>query len=190
LEWIFFDWVPWHFISEDAIGLKSGSNLYAYVNNNPSNFIDPIGEWPEKVHRQIFQRAFPGLTDDQINAMMDASNFVDSFGGYFNYAPAHGNSDGKMSEREAAGKTDEFIQKALCKVDTFGGKYLRKYDKNAKITLNYSALYYFGMAGHTRSDMIAPGHLGYKEFNSVPGSDWVRHWANEQSISSEQLYSR
>jgi RHS repeat-associated protein len=31
------------FVSEDPIGLSGGPNLYAYVNNNPVNYVDPLG---------------------------------------------------------------------------------------------------------------------------------------------------
>jgi uncharacterized protein RhaS with RHS repeats len=31
------------FISEDPLGLQAGLNLYAYVGNNPTNWIDPFG---------------------------------------------------------------------------------------------------------------------------------------------------
>lgn len=36
------------FISRDPIGLAAGANLYAYVSNNPTTRIDPLGlsEWP------------------------------------------------------------------------------------------------------------------------------------------------
>jgi hypothetical protein len=33
----------WVFISADPIGLEGGINLYAYVGNNPVNWIDPWG---------------------------------------------------------------------------------------------------------------------------------------------------
>ena len=31
------------FVSEDPIGLADGINMYAYVGNNPVNFVDPLG---------------------------------------------------------------------------------------------------------------------------------------------------
>ncbi|NLT69051.1 MAG: RHS repeat-associated core domain-containing protein, partial [Acidobacteria bacterium] len=42
------------FISEDPIGLNGGINLYAYVENNPLNRIDPEGTNPGLIH--AFQR--------------------------------------------------------------------------------------------------------------------------------------
>jgi hypothetical protein len=33
------------FVSEDPIRLGGGINFYAYVENNPTNFLDPLGLW-------------------------------------------------------------------------------------------------------------------------------------------------
>jgi len=39
----YYDADTGRFISEDPIGFEGGINLYAYCNNNPVNFVDPLG---------------------------------------------------------------------------------------------------------------------------------------------------
>ena len=39
----FYDANTGRFISEDPIGFRGGPNLYAYVRNNPTNWLDPLG---------------------------------------------------------------------------------------------------------------------------------------------------
>jgi len=55
------------FISEDPIGFNGGDvNLYAYVWNSPTNFLDPVGEfgWPRHVQITNDALALAGLSPD------------------------------------------------------------------------------------------------------------------------------
>jgi len=38
------------FITQDPLGMIDGPNLYAYVNNNPVNFVDPLGLYTLIIH--------------------------------------------------------------------------------------------------------------------------------------------
>jgi RHS repeat-associated protein len=52
------------FISQDPIGIASGTNLYAYVGNDPVNWVDPLGLWLEDIFDDAEERA--GHMDDAV----------------------------------------------------------------------------------------------------------------------------
>jgi RHS repeat-associated protein len=55
----YYDPVHGRFISRDPAGMTDGPNLYAFVNNNPINFVDPLGlemqwfEYSQETYAQV-----------------------------------------------------------------------------------------------------------------------------------------
>ncbi len=44
-------------MNRDSIGYVDGMNLYAYVDSNPTSYVDPTGKWKSGEHRRLTQRA-------------------------------------------------------------------------------------------------------------------------------------
>ena len=73
------------FISEDPIGLAGGSNLYAYVRNNPVNYIDADGKNPVAVAMALARLASAGYAAYKIYDYYDSmSNYADTIDNYQN----------------------------------------------------------------------------------------------------------
>ena len=45
------------FLTQDPIGIAGGTNLYTYVGNAPTGYVDPLGLWMERIFNDTGQRA-------------------------------------------------------------------------------------------------------------------------------------
>jgi len=81
----FYDPILGRFLSEDPIGLLGGVNLYAYVGNDPVNWIDPLGLDLLNNLANLFAGMGSvlsfGLTD-VVNDLTGASSMVDECSGW------------------------------------------------------------------------------------------------------------
>jgi RHS repeat-associated protein len=76
----YYDSQVGRFITQDPIGLAGGLNLYAYVDNNPANAIDPsgLGGWGDFFFKNPFGKFLVDITGGQIiGAGLPAANSVD-----------------------------------------------------------------------------------------------------------------
>src|SRR5437588_215869 len=125
-------------------------NRYSYTLNNPLAYVDKNGKWPTSIHERIIDLALLGLSNDQRQMIKRASYDVDHKSG----AQSTENSY-KLGMRATNESVDDTYKKYAQMNTDWKKAAQRTSDQN-------TALYAFGVAFHTVSDMTSPEHEGFQ----------------------------
>jgi len=140
-------------------------NRYTYALNNPLQYVDKNGKWPTKTHIYFISEAFSGLTDGEINSIVEGSNSVDT---YFrtgempdipvtlipSLAYRHAMTPEGKSQEEAVTLANQWIEDSLNDAIGF-----------SELDLPNRSLGEFGKAAHTIMDNTSPAHTGFQEYS-------------------------
>lgn len=68
------------YLTADPIGITAGANMYAYVQNDPLNRIDPLGLYDEMVHYYMtyFLAVTAGIPEDTAHVISTATQYIDN----------------------------------------------------------------------------------------------------------------
>jgi RHS repeat-associated protein len=164
----FYDPLLGRFISEDPVGFNGGGmNVYAYVGGNPILYGDPSGLWAPDAHAAIIQQAFEKcLKPFQRQQLIDASGWVDRAAGQLEAnAYQHGMRGGpNESYDQARRRAEGFISDHIQKAQAASPKGCATGYEN----IPWNALWEFGKALHTITDMTSPAHEGFQIWYGPP----------------------
>jgi RHS repeat-associated protein len=167
-------------------------NRYAYSLNNPLRYIDTNGKWPTDIHNQIINKAFPGLSVQQRQVLMDASRYVDR---WRNQTKAHSHDHAMRSPGEDPGKAKAAVDGIIQNHEKAAQRVQGETLEHAS-SINKSAMNEFGKALHTVEDRTSPAHTDAtgnpREWNGIPTTpsevkDSQKHGDEEEVITPEEL---
>jgi RHS repeat-associated protein len=174
-------------------------NRYSYVLNNPLMYIDPQGKWPTKIHNQIIDKAFPGLSVKQRQILKAASARVDSLRKQPFHEPdsPFGGQDPKNAYQHSMRSRNQDVDVAKDKIAKFitnneqdARNLQSQFESKGGKGLSDKALDKFGIALHTETDKTSPAHT---DSNGNP-IVWdlklltiISHEGKESEITPEQM---
>ncbi len=161
-------------------------NRYSYAHNNPLEYVDNNGKWPTRIHNQIIDTAFPGLTAEQRQILKNVSAHQDSI--------LSGGQGNNLAFQHAMRGPGESVEQAEADFNAFVSM---NEDEATRTQINSwlagnpgyddKALAEFAAALHAILDSTSPAHAGFQLW------DWRnvllvwKHTQAEKSINPQQL---
>ena len=176
-------------LNRDSCDRNNEPNIYAFVNNDPHNHIDPFGLWETWVHHRIIDL---WLDDKRYSVYLwhccyvpvkrtlrEASDYVDGEIGnkyidffYWGFwgaqssrnAYQHGMASPNQTVAEAQAKYEAFIAKHLLKANSLADQARAQpwAAPGSGCNLLVKAVFELGEAYHAYSDSLSPAHIGFQ----------------------------
>ncbi len=166
-------------------------NRYSYALNNPLQIVDRNGLWPTSIHNEIINKAFPGMSTQDLKTLQQASydtdhnpvNGVDSQDSSLSYI--HGMSDGMslQNPQQAEQMGDAFIAQNEHDAKQIQAAWIA----SGHTGIAPAALTAFGNALHTITDRTSPAHKGNQPWFGIGNAQALAHAARERSNNGTQM---
>jgi RHS repeat-associated protein len=157
-------------------------NRYAYVQNNPINFVDSSGLWPTTIHNKIIGETFKHLPVSLRSQIEKGSAFADK------------NQDTKSNHVHAMRQNGESAESASSKMQDYVNDHMNQYNWHKETWEickdNYlieKAYFELGMALHPIMDSTAPPHEGFQVWEGLFKPSSLSHSSQESAISDDQV---
>jgi RHS repeat-associated protein len=148
------------FISEDPAEFAGGLNWYAYVNGNPVNLTDPYGLWETAAHDEIIDQALMHCLDkSQRDQLKHASRWVDRPSNQF---AATAYQHGMRAPWESVATASRAAYMFIWDHQRAARNAFPRGCQSGSDKLPWNALWEFGKALHTLTDMTSPSHAGFQ----------------------------
>jgi RHS repeat-associated protein len=170
-------------------------NRYSYAYNDPLKFVDHNGKWPTKIHNQIIDAAFPGLSTTQRDELKRISAWVDRIPGGQTKANNHDHAMKSPGEDPAVAR--KAIEQNIQTHEEAAQKAQGGTPEHAS-EIKDGALDEYGKALHTVADRTSPAHTDSngnpRDWNGIPttpsqGEAVSQHNKEEATATPEQFES-